>query len=102
MVSINRAIATAIAESLIENGAFDIEVELTADTIAKAKGRYETDGYREDDYFNGTGAWIVTRASVTVEACVVFTYNEHGEEIHNSITPNIALIEYYAERELTA
>lgn len=99
----NETIATAIvAEIESNNGTFSIEVEIDANTVAEVTGSYEIDGYTEDDYFNGTGAFVVTSVSVVVEALEVFTYDEDGEQVENTISPDIAEIERYAEKELAA
>lgn len=37
-------------------------------TTIEISGSYETDGYCEDDYFNGTGNWVTTFANVTITA----------------------------------
>lgn len=43
-----------------------------------------TDGYIEDDYFNGTGAWVTTMAEVTIENIsagdINVEYNRHEIE----------------------
>lgn len=99
MTAINDTIAAAIAESIESNeGRFSLEVEVDDNTVVEVSGRYEMDGYREDDYFNGTGAWVTTYVSVVVEDCAVYTYDEDGEETENDIRPDIAVIERYAER----
>lgn len=99
MTTINETIAAAIVESIESNGGkFSLEVEIDANTVVEVSGRYELDGYREDDYFNGTGAWVTTYVSVVVEDCTVYTYDEDGEETENDIRPDIAVIERYAER----
>lgn len=103
MATINETIANAIvAEIESNNGTFSIEVEIDANTVAEVTGSYEIDGYTEDDYFNGTGAFVVTSVSVVVEALEVFTYDEDGEQVENTISPDIAKIERYAEKELAA
>lgn len=103
MATINETIATAIvAEIESNNGTFSIEVEIDANTVAEVTGSYEIDGYTEDDYFNGTGAFVVTSVSVVVEALEVFTYDEDGEQVENTISPDISEIERYAEKELAA
>ena len=99
MTTINETIAAAIAESIESNeGRFSLEVEIDGNTIVEVSGRYEMDGYREDDYYNGTGAWVTTYVSVVVEDCTVHTYDEDGEETVNDIEPDTAAIERYAER----
>lgn len=56
-----------------ENGAFDIDVEFD-DIIVNATGHIELDGYCEDDYYDGTGAWIETYRSAWVELkAIVYT-----------------------------
>ena len=58
MTPINETIGAAIAESIESNeNKFSLEVEIDRNTVVEVSGRYEMDGYREDDYFNGTGAW---------------------------------------------
>lgn len=99
MTTINETIAAAIAESIESNGgSFALEVEIDGNTVVEVSGRCELDGYREDDYFNGTGAWVTTYVSVVVEDCAVYTYDEDGEETVNDIKPDITAIERYAER----
>lgn len=103
MTTINETIAIAIvAEIESNNGTYSIEVEIDANTVAEVTGSYEIDGYTEDNYFNGTGAFRVTSVSVVVEALEVFTYDEDGEQVENTISPDIAEIERYAEKEIAA
>ena len=103
MSTINETIANAIVGNIeSNNGTFSIEVEINANTVVEVSGSYEIDGYTEDDYDNGTGACVVTYVSVIVEALDVFTYNEDGEQVANTISPDIADIERYTEKELAA
>ena len=81
-------------------GNFSLDVDIDANTFAQVSGHYEIQGYCEDDYFNGTGAWVTTYANVVLEDCDVFTYDEDGEEIENNIEPDLAVIERYVEKEL--
>ena len=81
-----REIMSRLAEVHDEDGGFDIEIELDGITI-NAKGSIELDGYKEDDYFNGTGAWVETYRSASVE---LTAFDEDGEveidiEIENEI-----------------
>ena len=65
MATISETIAAAIADSINDNhGSFSLEVEMDGNTVVEVSGRYEIDGYREDDYLNGTGAWVTTRAAL--------------------------------------
>lgn len=103
MHTINETIAQAITESIYGyEGKFSVEVEIDANTVVEVSGWYEIAGYCEDDYFNGTGAWVTTYVRVSVEACEVYTYNEDGEQVANTIEPDTAEIERYAENELAA
>ena len=79
-------IMSRLAEVHDEEGSFDIEIELDGIAI-NAKGSIELDGYKEDDYFNGTGAWVETYRSASVE---LTAFDEDGEveigiEIENEI-----------------
>ena len=79
-------IMSRLAEVHDEDGGVDIEIELDGITI-NAKGSIELDGYKEDDYFNGTGAWVETYRSASVE---LTAFDEDGEveigiEIENEI-----------------
>ena len=41
----------------------------------------EEDAYQEDDYYNGTGAWVVT--AINVRILNVSCTNEDGDEVDN-------------------
>lgn len=56
---------------------FEIEIEVGDTLTVEASGRIETEGYREDDYFNGTGAWVETYRSASVE---LTAYDDDGDE----------------------
>ncbi len=47
------------------NGSFEVTVEFDNLTVTAA-GEIELDGYREDDYYSGTGAWVETCRSASV------------------------------------
>lgn len=72
MATINEMIAAAIAECMDDSeGKFAVEVEVDENTTVEASGWYEIDGYREDDYFNGTGrkASDTTQTYYDTEKC---------------------------------
>lgn len=80
-------VINALAAVHDENGRFDIDIELDDALTLNAKGWLELDGYLEDDYYNGTGAYIETHRSASVE---VKAFDEDGEveidiEIENEI-----------------
>lgn len=98
---INEAIADAIIRSISDyEGNFSLDVDIDANTFAQVSGHYEIQGYCEDDYFNGTGAWVTTYADVAIDSCDVFTYDEDGNEVDNDIEPDLAKITREIEREL--
>lgn len=70
-------IKSALQEVHDESGNFFIEVEL-GDYIATVSGWVELDGYTEDDYFNGTGAWIETHRDADVH--IITLTDEDGNE----------------------
>lgn len=72
----------------------EIEVNGLFVTIS---GHYWADGYCENDYYNGTGAWVATDAAVSIDE--IEAYNEDGDKIELDIDEN--LIELYVEKELT-
>lgn len=65
-----------IAEMLTEG---NNSIEYTKDgEIIFIDCTIEEEGYFEDDYFNGTGAWICTDKTINVESAI--SYNEDGDE----------------------
>ena len=98
MKAINETIANAIVENIEgANGTFSVEVEVN-NTLVIVDGSFEIDGYCEDDYFNGTGAWVTTYVSVCIDS--VEAYDEDGNEVE--VICNLAEIERYTENELAA
>lgn len=98
MKAINETIANAIYNAIdSNNGTFSVEVEVN-NTLVVVDGSFEIDGYCEDDYFNGTGAWVTTYVSVCIDS--VEAYDEDGNEI--DVDCDLAEIERYAENELVA
>lgn len=94
MKAINETIANAIVENIEGcNGTFSVEVEFD-NTLVEVSGSFEIDGYQEDDYFNGTGAWVTTYVSVCIDS--VEAYDEDGNEI--DVDCDLAEIERSVER----
>lgn len=80
MKAINETIANAVYNAIdSNNGTFSVEVEVN-NTLVVVDGRFEIDGYCEDDYFNGTGAWVTTYVSVCIDS--VEAYDEDGYEVN--------------------
>lgn len=59
-------------------------------------GRYEIERYQEDDYFNGTGAWVTTDAEIEISE--LDYYDEDGEPIEFDI--NVYELERKVRNEL--
>ncbi len=98
MKAINETIANAIVENIEGNeGTFSVEIEVN-NTLVVVDGSFEIDGYPEDDYFNGTGAWVTTYVAVSIDS--VEAYDEDGNEVE--VICNLAEIERYTENELAA
>lgn len=99
MNSISERLASKIYNA-IEGGEgnFSVEVEDENGVLVYADGGFETDGYREDDYFNGTGAWVTTYARVWIDT--VEAYDEDGNPVE--IDCDFSEIERSIERDLAA
>lgn len=96
MQAINETIANAIVESIDgSNGTFSVEVEI-GNTTVQVEGSYKIDGYREDDYFNGTGAFVVTSAYCFIDS--VEAYDEAGDEVE--IDCDLKEIESYVKHQI--
>lgn len=67
--------------SQIEDGSNSIEFEKDGETLF-IECTLESDGYVEDDYYNGTGAYVETFRVIYVES--VESYNEDGEQTANN------------------
>lgn len=67
--------------SQIEDGSNSIEFEKDGETLF-IECTLESDGYVEDDYYNGTGAYVETFRALYVES--VESYNGDGEQTANN------------------
>lgn len=63
----------------VGNGSIEYEKE---NEILCFDYSYDVDGYVEDDYFNGTGAFVETSSSLCIEG--VESFNEDGEQTSNN------------------
>ena len=66
--------------SQIEEGKGSVEFEKENEILCFDYS-YDVDGYVEDDYFNGTGAFVETSSSLYIEG--VESFNEDGDETPN-------------------
>lgn len=101
MTTINETIASAVAENISKNinndGMFSIEMEMD-NVLVYIDGSFEISGYAEDDYFNGTGAWVINYVLVSIDS--VEAYDKEGEKV--DIACDLSTIRRYAENELAA
>ena len=86
----------------IEDGNFDIDIEIDETLTINAKGWLETDGYIEDDYhcgyMNGTGAYVETYRNASLE----LTAQVYNEETDNVEECSVGEFENEAEKYLNA
>ncbi len=64
----------------IGTGSFDIEIEIDDTLTVQATGWLEIDGYVEDDYFSGTGAFVETYRAANIELTAQ-VYDEETNEV---------------------
>ena len=69
-----------------EDGSFDRDIEIDDLLTVNCQGSVETEGYIEDDYhcgyMNGTGAWIETDRTASVElTAILFNPDENENEV---------------------
>lgn len=87
-------VMNALAEIHGEDGRFDLDIELDGLTI-NAQGWVEIEGYTEDDsvcgYMNGTGAWVETNRTASVE---LTAYDEDGNEYEIDNESNTIIEKY--------
>ena len=80
---------------LMDNDSSSVEYEKDGETLY-IEYEVELDGYVEDDYLNGTDAWITTRAIVVITNTKCF--DEEGKETECKV--DTRLLEKLYEREL--
>lgn len=74
--------------SRVETGHWTLDYEKGSELLM-LDYRYKEDGYWEDDYSNGTGAFIVTDRNLMVEKAVSF--DEDGNETLNNFKTKLLL-----------
>lgn len=68
----------------LEPGKGYVEYEKEGETLCIYYD-YEEEGYVEDDYYNGTGAYVTTYQNLCIEK--VESWNEDGDETENDFIP---------------
>lgn len=77
MANITNIVAEVLAEELMYMGAGSFNVEIDLDNMAiSLQGVYEENGYTEDDYTNGTGAFVATSTDVRIDRYTIFADDE--------------------------
>lgn len=90
-------IAEAVANEIQDNGydsdTFIFDLELSDSLSAEVRGSYIINGYTEDDYYNGTGAFVATDTIINVDGVDFFTYEEDGSVRDKEIPVSLTDIE---------
>lgn len=94
MTNLEEKVANAILDECQNgrDGSFTVEIEC-GDVFVTAEVYCHVDGYTEDDYYNGTGAYVVTDINVGIDDLEVHTYTDDGEEKPNDIVLDTMAIE---------
>lgn len=66
-----------------QQGDFDIYIELNKSLTIQAQGYVYSDGYVEDDYLNGTGAFIETGRTADVILTAFVSNDGEDEEVYD-------------------
>lgn len=78
-------IVEAVAEWCCDReGSFNDEINLDNNIIVAISGEYTKEQYCEDDYFSGTGGWVVTSATVDIDS--IEFYDIEGNELNIPIS----------------
>lgn len=79
-----------------ENGEFDLDIVIDYLLTVNVQGWVETDGYVEDDYFNGTGGYVETYRAASVHlTAIVFDLDAGENETCNVDETTINEIDNY-------
>ena len=96
MYDINDIVDMIANECDSSYGTISIEENDNNGNTLIVSGRYEIERYQEDDYFNGTGAWVTTDAEIEISE--LDYYDEDGEPIELDI--NVYELERKVRNEL--
>lgn len=89
-----------IADSILNDDYNNIYQEIQiGSVIVEVKGRVLVDGYGEDDYFNGTGAFVATDAEIDLTFSQS-AYDEDGNDTEEVLQINENTIIEYIRREI--
>ena len=103
MTELEYKLAIAIIDERLRGGESYFTVELDDGcTFVSALVYCHIEGYTEDDYYNGTGAYVVTDINVGIDNLEVHTYTDDGEEKPNDIVLDTMVIERYVMDALAA
>ena len=96
MYDINDIVDMIANECDSSYGTISIEENDNNGNTLIVSGSYEIERYQEDDYFNGTGAWVTTDAEIEISE--LDYYDEDGEPIELDI--NVYELERKVRNEL--
>lgn len=89
-----------IADSILNDDYNNIYQEIKiGSVIVEVKGRILVDGYGEDDYFNGTGAFVATDAEIDLTFSQS-AYDDEGNSTKEVLRINENTITEYIKREI--
>lgn len=89
-----------IADSILNDDYNCVNQEIQiGNVIIEVKGRILVDGYGEDDYFNGTGAFVATDAEIDLTFSQS-AYDEDGNDTEEVLQINENTIIEYIRREI--
>ena len=91
----NKIAEVVEAELDSDEGRFYVEV-IHNHLLVCVEGRYSIDGYTENDYFNGTGGFVITEVCVWIDN--ISAYNDEGDDV--DIEVNISEIEHQVENSV--
>lgn len=89
-----------IADSILNDDYNNIYQEIQiGNVIVEVKGRILVDGYGEDNYFNGTGAFVTTDAEIDLTFSQS-AYDGEGNSTKEVLQINENTITEYIKREI--
>lgn len=96
MTNLEEKVANAILDECLNgrDGSFTVEIEC-GDVFVTAEVYCHVDGYTEDDYYDGTGAYVVTDVNVGIDNVEIHAYDDDGEEKLQDIELDTMAIERY-------
>lgn len=83
-INIQEIVETVAEWCCDSEGSFNKEIKLDNNIIVSISGEYSIEQYQDNDYFNGTGGWVVTNATVDIDS--IEFYDIEGNELNIPIS----------------